>query len=97
MTGATVDGAALLARLGNVSREEVLSIWDEVKANRAKLEGCARHRFEAKPVKIGEKQTCMACGGEMTLVAVGDYIRGYEAKGGDADDVWPGYRDRKPA
>ena len=97
MTGATVDGAALLGRLAGIPREEVLSIWEQVKVNKAKLDNCAQHRFEAKPVKIGERQTCLACGGNMSLSAVGEYIHGYEAHGGNADDVWPGYRDKKTA
>jgi hypothetical protein len=73
-------------------RVDFKGLWAEVKANRAKLDGCARHRFEAKPVKLGEKQICLMCGGTISLTDMGNYIRGYEAAGGSADDIWPGYR-----
>ena len=88
-----MDGAQVLSDMSGISRAEVLSIWEQVKANRAKLDGCARHRFEGvRQVKLGSKHVCLVCGGEMGLTSIGDYIKGYEAHGGSVDDIWPGYR-----
>jgi hypothetical protein len=74
-------------------------IWEEVKANRAKLDACPRHRFTGGDtilgLRIGQKMTCTVCGGQMELTDVGQYIRGYEAAGKPADDIWPGFRGKK--
>lgn len=40
------DGAAMLSRLSGLPKAELLSLWDEVKANRARLESCSGHRFD---------------------------------------------------
>lgn len=90
-----VDGAAALSQVSGIPRDEVLSIWESVKANRAKLWACPRHRFPGGNVNIGQKQTCLACGGEMGLPNIGDYIRGYQAAGGSSDDIWPGFDARR--
>lgn len=87
----SIDGAAALSQLSGIPREKVLSIWEQVKANSARLKGCARHRFSGGKVKIGQKMTCLVCGGEMDLPRIGEYIRGYKAGGGSADDIWPEY------
>lgn len=68
------------------------ALWDQVKANGAALNGCKRHRFMGGRIeKLGQKYTCAACGGQMGLVDIGNYIKGYEAAGGSADDIWPDY------
>ena len=92
---AGTDGAKLLSDLSGVSRADVLSIWEEVKANRAKLDACARHRFLPVPVKMGDKVTCVVCGGILSLSALDSYVRGYKASGGNPDDIWPGYFKEK--
>lgn len=71
------------------------NIFDKVKANHMKLHACPRHVFPAGGYVFGQKLTCVACGGEMRAEAISWYIDGYEAAGGSADDVWPGYRKRK--
>lgn len=73
---------------------DVHAHWGEVKANSGKLATCPRHRFGGT-FKIGERKTCEHCGGTMTLAGIGDYIRGYEASGKPADDIWPGFRCAK--
>lgn len=92
----TIDGAEALSKVSGIPRTEVLSIWEQVKANSAKLRACPRHRFPGGDVKIGQKLTCLACGGEMGIPSIADYVRGYEAAGGSADDIWPGMVIRKP-
>ena len=85
------DGAKMLSDMSGIPREEIMSLWDQVKENHRKLRECKRHRFSGGKVSLGQKVICLECGGEMGLVSVGDYIRGYEAHGGNADDVWPHY------
>jgi hypothetical protein len=75
-----------------LTRDEALLLWDQVKANIARLSACKRHRFEATSVHLGQKHPCLECGGKISLTDLGQYIAGYEAHGGSADDIWPGYR-----
>jgi hypothetical protein len=86
-----VDGAKALSEISGIPREEVLDIWAQVKANQVKLKACTKHRFEGGLVKIGQQIVCLNCGGKMGLVQAGRYVEGYEAAGGNIDDVWPGY------
>jgi len=74
----TIDTKALLA---------------EVQANRAKIDSCARHRFEIgdPPYRFGAKFECTNCGGTMDAVQAFRYCQGYKAAGGDPNDVIPGY------
>lgn len=69
----------------------------EVKANIARLNSCDRHLFaQGDHIRHPRHRIpCRKCGGEMQLVDIGNYIRGYEAAGGDVNDVWPGYRDKR--
>lgn len=75
---------------------EALALWEQVKANRARIEACERHLFPGgHDVKLGQKHICLACGGSMHLTDIGSYIAGYEAAGGAADDIWPNYRKKR--
>ena len=90
-----MDGAAALARVSGLSKQDVLSIWEQVKENSRKLHACKRHRFPGGKVKLGDKARCLECGGELGLVPIGEYIRGYEAAGGLAADIWPDWDTSK--
>jgi hypothetical protein len=90
------DGAEVLGKVSGLGRAEVMSIWEQVKANSAKLQACKLHRFEAQQVKLGQKMNCLNCGGMISLTDIGYYIRGYEAHGGNADDIWLGYHATLP-
>lgn len=72
------------------------AIWAQVKANSEKLRACKRHRFPAGPIRLGQRHTCLDGGGEIDGVALLHYIEGYEAAGGDAVDIYPGYRAELP-
>lgn len=72
------------------------ALWQQVQANSAKLRGCKRHRFPAGAIKLGQKHTCLDCGGEIDGFALHHYIAGYEAGGGDAADIYPGFRAEMP-
>lgn len=72
------------------------TLWEKVKANRRAVEACQRHRFAPNgPILPGRGLVCLACNGSMQLTEIGAYIRGYEAAGGDANDIWPNYRGVK--
>jgi hypothetical protein len=71
--------------------EDAARIWEQVKANSAKLNGCSAHRFRGGAPAIGKKMVCFNCKGEIGLPEIGTYIAGYIAAGGDAADVWPEY------
>lgn len=66
-------------------------LWAQVRANSNALDACPRHRFEGTTARIGQKFTCLNCGGVQTLSAIGAYLHGYRAAGGNPDDVWPGF------
>lgn len=71
----------------------------KIKANRDRLDACPRHRFEwnVPPGGVarmfGGKVRCHNCEGEMPLVELGAYVRGFAAAGGDPNDVLPGWHE----
>lgn len=66
-----------LARATGIVQPELMSIWDQVKANHALLESCHLHDFGSTDAhKLGAKYTCRACGGAADAVAVSWYQRG---------------------
>jgi len=72
------------------------SLWKEVKENRRALDSCKKHNFTPpKELKLGEIYTCNNCGGKLRLSDIGDYIRGYEAAGGNCNDIWLDFRKKK--
>jgi len=64
----------------------------DIKANSLTLDSCELHRFDPVGYTFGKPMFCVRCGGKIDAVAVGWYIKGYEAGGGSCDDIWPGYR-----
>jgi hypothetical protein len=81
----------------SLSSEEASAIWAEIRANRRKLDECPRHLFvtaltnEELRVALGQRVTCLNCGGSLQLTQAGEYVRGYAAAGRDPNDVWPGW------
>ena len=60
------DSVDTLSGLTGMTRATLLSIWDQVRANQAKLDACARHDF--KPVQPGNRsRSCLHCGGSLGL------------------------------
>jgi hypothetical protein len=75
-------------------------IMARVMENRDRLDGCPRHLFEPLPletIRLGAKIKCKRCEGDMDLVALNFYIRGYEAAGRDGNDILPGWKDAPEA
>lgn len=66
-------------------------IWAEVTVNRLALEGCSQHQFASGPVQIGQRVQCLKCGGQLRLSDLGQYIQGWQARGGDPNDIFPGW------
>lgn len=75
-----------------MTRDESQKLFEQIKANSAALAACRRHRFEpSEPRQLFGRVTCLHCGGTIQSTDVYHYIRGYEAAGGSADDIWPGW------
>lgn len=77
------------------SRINAAEILAQARANQRKLRTCQRHTFPAKGdnYRFGDYLMCLNCGGEMSLLDVGNYIRGYVAHGGPATDILPDWRE----
>lgn len=77
------------------------ALMARVNENRRRLDACPRHLFpERVPgieggvgAMLGQKIRCKKCGGEMDLVALNYYVRGFEAAGGNGNDVLPGWKE----
>lgn len=79
-----------------MSKDAIVSILSEVRANRAKLDGCARHHWTYAKLVLGQPLICDNCGGTMQITDAGMYVKGYIAAGGNAEDVWPGWNTAAP-
>ena len=74
---------------------------DRIARNRDRLNACRRHRFPAAIEGIeqgvgamfGGKSTCERCGGQLSLIELNQYVRGYEAGGGNGNEIIPGWRN----
>lgn len=70
-------------------------ILAEIKANRERLDNCPKHAFDYpqdRALHFGEKLTCRNCGGVMDAVQAFRYCQGFEAAGGDPNEVIPGFK-----
>lgn len=80
------------------------ALYAKVQENRRRLDGCPRHLFPAAvpgieggvAAMMGRKIECERCKGQMDLVALNFYIRGYEAAGKSGNDILPGWRSDEP-
>ena len=74
---------ALTAATG-ISRESVLSLWEEVKANHGRLNSCARHDFpDPIPGELSARYECRNCRGWVDGSAVHWYRLGLQHGGGN--------------
>ncbi|BCP56251.1 hypothetical protein K32_48680 [Kaistia sp. 32K] len=67
----TYNGVPALAELTGQSLDEIVALWESVKANRAKLDACPWHEFEqliTAPPGAG-KYRCRHCDGEVDASA----------------------------
>lgn len=71
-----------------------MDLLREVRANTAKLDACPRHLLRPVPPHSSHGRLellCDHCGGRLRSMEAGQYVRGYVAAGGNAEDVWPGW------
>lgn len=76
----------------NIKAGELLA---EIKANQERLNKCSRHRFDKlpnPPFRFRQKFKCQCCGGEMDALQAFAYALGYEAHGGDPNDIIANFR-----
>lgn len=70
--------AQVLVAMSGLPTKEVDKVWEEVKANHAKLDGCPIHEFElllpTQPLR--HRYRCKRCGGEIKGDAHHWYERG---------------------
>jgi len=72
------DGVEILSNISGLSKDDIRSIWDEVKENAKKLEECSGpHDFQPdnsrKPVR---DEVCSKCGGKISKVDANWYRKG---------------------
>lgn len=77
-----------------MDKSEAFELLEQIKANRLKLNSCARHDFGNV---IGDRsgglsprqnmRICQNCGGSMEDRDVILYAKGYKAAGGNPDDI----------
>lgn len=71
-----------------IKRYDSRVLMQMAKDNNAKLDGCVKHHFDVKPpYKLGQKFTCFNCGGEMDALQAFRYCQGFEAAGGNPNEV----------
>jgi hypothetical protein len=76
------------------------AVFQKCRDNRDRLDACPRHFFPLPPstgIQLGVKLECERCGGKLDLVAINYYVRGYEAAGGDGNDIVSGWREPEAA
>lgn len=73
--------------------EDSEALLARIRANQDKLDACPKHLFDLgePPYSIGQRHTCLNCGGVEKLTAIGDYVRGYIAAGGNPNDIVPNW------
>lgn len=78
-----------------LSKDDVKQIWNEVNANRDRLQSCPRHTFQMLPNSMQRmKFNCTHCKGELRTDAMLQYVAGYMAAGGNPLDVAPWFMDQ---
>lgn len=64
-----------------------------IKANRQLLDECKQHNFgELPPLAFRVMLACRNCGGHMDAVQATQYALGFEAAGGDPNQIIAGFR-----
>ena len=74
---------------------ETDTLLAKIKANSLKLEQCKKHSFDfpkGLALQFGEKLTCSNCGGTMDAVQAFRYCEGFEAAGGNPNEIIDGFR-----
>lgn len=69
--------------------EKQKELFSMIQQNRRRVDQCPRHKFAIgePPYAIGTKSICQNCNGELSLVEIAAYARGYAAAGGSPNDI----------
>ncbi|WP_175712230.1 hypothetical protein [Burkholderia ambifaria] len=71
------SGIDALSRATGLSREDMLAMHAQVKANHALLDACSKHAFSPiEPGRLLSRHRCVSCGGEVDAHAAHWYARG---------------------
>ena len=73
-------GRGLASAATGLGKNEIRKIWEDVKANHARLDGCERHEFvDIHEIGKGSaKYLCIRCGGTIDAIAHAWYQRGIQ-------------------
>lgn len=75
------DSLDKICNATGIPRAEAISLWDEVKANSARLAACQRHEFQPLQPVISRRYQCAKCGGLVDSSAALWYGRGLQHAG----------------
>lgn len=84
----TINGVGVMSDLTGLSQSAIEYIWNDVKANHAKLNACPSHDFD-QPQPGQRQRKCKACGGTVGMLEARWYelgLRHGAAKGANEDD-----------
>ena len=83
----------VLALPAHIAKVPNMPNLEDIKANRLKLDECKQHQFAEIPeLFIGVKLECIKCGGKMDAIQACQYALGFEAAGGDPNQIIAGFR-----
>ena len=72
---------------------DAASLLRDIQANRQKLNACPKHSFIwENRLKFGQKLECKNCGGRMDAVQAFVYCQGFEAAGGNPNEIIEGFK-----
>lgn len=76
------DSLDTLSAATGIGRASILELWEEVKANHARLDACPRHDFpDPEPGSLGKRYECRNCRGWTDASAVRWYRDGLKHGG----------------
>lgn len=66
---------------------------EQIRINRKTLDQCKQHKFDEFPeLYIGVRFKCANCGGQILATEAYQYALGFEAAGGNPNEVMAGFR-----
>jgi len=82
------DAKKALSKVSGLSEGKVDLIWQEVRENHKKLDGCKVHNFGEIQYAVHGRYECKNCGGIMTHLHMQMYTKGYVAAGKNKEDIY---------
>lgn len=76
-----------------MSTKDAISKLKRIALNRIRLDSCSQHKFEdVKWTSNGPNPKdliCNRCKGQMSIIGVNEYVRGFASAGGNPEDILP--------